>query len=279
MLFGPNSLVNKMKLIYKTDHSTVEGDETTVTKTFTPTAMELVREGLMRSPKQEAKLQEELGKTILTPTVYSSNENSFTMQRLPYCMAGEPLTFNHLGKLTEIIHSIREQGYAHTDLKRQNIGADESQQEIYLFDWNGATKIGERQSMPQFTPGYSPPELEGNENVQETTDIYSFGMICLRTLGYKRRQFGSMPSFNDYIQYGTENWSNRKAYVDNLEQCLFFDHRKRMKSMHVFKELYEVLDEGHLTKYREQARVMSQKDTLRSPKSERFTFIFDQTNF
>ena len=50
----------------------------------------------------------------------------------------------------------------HTDIKRRNLGLD-AQGDMSILDWNGATKIGDTQTLPQYTPKYSALELKFEE--------------------------------------------------------------------------------------------------------------------
>ena len=232
--------MDKLQILYRTMNSTVYGNEHIVIKEFTPMSMHYVDQGKILSPKQEALLQKEMGQHVRVPTVLGYDHNSITMIRLPHVLAGENLAPWIIRQLAESLQRVHEAGYVHTDIKRQNLALGYAN-ELYLMDWNGATEIGKQQITPQFTKHYSAPELKYQVEVTPQMDMYSLGCIGYKCFG-ETYKYPMVPQLDAYVDRGTNNWTNRLAYVRMLRQCVEILPENRPETLETFVEICSTLE-------------------------------------
>lgn len=234
------NIPDDMRLLFTTPNSTIYGNERTVIKQFSPLTMHYVKSGHIRSPKEEAEIQQYAGEHVIVPKVISYSDDAIVMERLPYIFAGKMFDAQLMKELAVSLQNIHNAGYVHTDIKRRNLGLD-AQGDMSILDWNGATKIGDTQTLPQYTPKYSALELKFGGEVYPQTDMYSMACIAYRAFG-KTLTHTKVPNLDNYIDQGTDNWENRRSYVDFIEQCTRTLPEERPESLDKFIEICDAID-------------------------------------
>jgi serine/threonine protein kinase len=89
---------------------------------------------------------------------------------------------NHIGQIIDAIKCLHENRYVHFDIKPENIVLHGKQ--IKLIDAGSLTYVNNNIAYVRGTPLYLAPELRGeitikNNDILLSTDIYSFGKLCL----------------------------------------------------------------------------------------------------
>lgn len=91
-------------------------------------------------------------------------------------------TISYIKQILSALETTSEKGVTHRDLKPENILIDSNEQ-LYIADFGIASAVNQQTSQTiSGTPLYAPPEyLQGGE-VNNTTDIYAFGLILYEML-------------------------------------------------------------------------------------------------
>ena len=89
---------------------------------------------------------------------------------------------NHIGQIIDVIECLHKNRYVHFDIKPENVVLHGKQ--IKLIDAGSLTYVNNNIAYVRGTSQYMAPELHGritieNNDILLSTDIYSFGLLCL----------------------------------------------------------------------------------------------------
>ena len=167
-------------------------------------------------------------------TEYCANETLMSFIKSSWILDERVICFQFL-QITDAVHFIHRQGYAHMDLKVNNILLDEFFN-IRVGDFGSALQMGTSKTTNKWrgTPHFMAPEVKNHTDKTkrfnpQKADVYSLG-VCLFVLlfkNYPKFKEGPLDDFCPFIM-SEQRWNSRSAHVKHLlKRMLDPDPKKR----------------------------------------------------
>ena len=152
----------------------------------------------------------------------------------------------YLSQLADAIQAVHSNGFAHRDLKHQNILVDLETQRIKLIDFGYAVRFNGETTVSDFcgTPSYMAPEIVARAPYNAwATDIWSFGVLAYRILtGRFPFQVKSEELLFESIKNDVVRISDRipREAIQMIQSCLQKNPRDRPSIAALMKTDYFV---------------------------------------